>query len=356
MPIAKRYTLPTALSDNLLRWYKTAGRDLPWRKTKDPYAIWVSEIMLQQTQVATVIRYYHRFLDTFPTVQALSRAPLNHVLKVWEGMGYYARARSLLLAAQTVVEQCGGRIPVSHQELWSLPGIGRSTAGAILNIAHLQRHPILDGNVKRILIRYFCIQANPKEKKTDETLWQLAEQILPLSRIDIFTQAIMDLGALICLPKTPKCSLCPVQSGCHAYQKGMQNKLPLRPAPKKVPHFDHVAAVLQNGNKVLIKKRPENGLLGGLWEFPGGRVTNGRDFNKIIEKEIGRKVTLTSWFDMKHAFTHFTMRLHLFRGKIRKINMPHTFQWVMIDQLFQYPFPAAHKKVALKLMTQADRM
>jgi len=372
MPLLARFLVPTTkckppvkrllIGDTLLRWYKQAGRDLPWRTTDDPYAIWVSEIMLQQTQVATVIPYYNRFLARFPTVQILAMAPLDHVLKIWEGMGYYARARSLLLAAQKIVEQFGGNMPRSHQELYSLPGIGRSTAGAILNIAHLQRHPILDGNVKRILVRYFCIRANPKEKKVEAKLWRLAEQILPVSHVNSFTQAIMDLGALICLPRRPNCPLCPVQSGCQAYQKGMQYKLPLKSVTKKVPHFDHVAAVIQNGNKVLIKKRPEKGLLGGLWEFPGGRVIDGTDCNRMIEKEIGQNLRLTPWFEIKHTFTHFKMTLHLFRGKIGSDKMgsgqigtariPSPFQWAMIHQLSEYPFSSAHKKIVIKLQNE----
>ena len=303
--------------------------------------------MLQQTQVATVIPYYHKFLAALPTVHALSTASLDAILKIWQGLGYYARARSLHRAARIIVEQFGGIVPMTLQELVLLPGIGRSSAGAILNIAYLQRHPILDGNVQRILLRYFCIRGDPKEKKINAMLWGLAKQILPASRVNLFTQAIMDLGAMICLPKTPNCSLCPIQQGCQAYQKGIQETLPFRPVSKKLPHYDHVAVVIQKGESVLIRKRPENGLLGGLWEFPGGRVTT--DFSETIQKEMGQKVVLTPWFEIKQTFTHFKMTLYLLRGRMKKTKMPPPFQWVEVDQLFEYPFSLAHHKIVLKL-------
>ncbi len=340
----------TAIGGPLLAWYHQAGRNLPWRKTTDPYAIWVSEIMLQQTQVVTVIPYYHRFLAKFPTVAALASAPLDSVLKIWQGLGYYTRVRSLWQAAKTIMDEFGGVFPSTQKELLSLPGIGRSTAGAILNIAFLQKHPILDGNVKRILIRYFCIAKDPKEKVVDQELWQLAEQILPDKEVNHFTQAIMDLGATVCLPKNPKCSICPVQPGCLAYKKGLQDTLPMKPVQKEIPHYDYVAAVIQKGNKVLIKKRPEKGLLGGLWEFPGGRVKQKGRFNEVVESEIGQKVFLMPrWFHIRHAFTHFKMTLHLFRGSIEAGKIGAPFKWVTLSGLAAYPFSAAHQKIVLKL-------
>ncbi len=355
----------------LLRWYKKNGRDLPWRKTTDPYAIWVSEILLQQTQVATVIGYYKKFLLKFPTVQSLATAEIDDVLKCWQGLGYYARARNLLLAAKTIVDQFGGTVPSTLKELLSLPGIGRSTASDILNIAFGQRHPMLDGNVKRILIRYFCISKDPKEKQVTDQLWRLLESLLPKKEVDHYTQAIMDLGATICLPKNPKCDCCPVAPSCQAYQKGLQNKLPIKPIKKKPPHYDYVAAIIQKGDKVLIKKRQETGLLGGLWEFLGGRrrppagmtalvgavkkksVDDTNQYNKLIEEEIGQPVLLTPLnVEIKHAFTHFKMTLHLFAGKVRRTNVKLPLKWVSIDQLKEYPFSSAHQKIVLTLTKQ----
>jgi A/G-specific adenine glycosylase len=343
----------TAISGPLLTWYHQTGRDLPWRKTTDPYAIWVSEIMLQQTQVVTVIPYYHTFLSVFPAIKSLAAAPIDHVLKIWQGLGYYTRARNLYHAAKTIMDQFGGVFPSTQKELLSLPGIGRSTAGAILNIAFLQKHPILDGNVKRILIRYFCIEKDPKEKKVDEKLWQLAEQILPDREVNHFTQAIMDLGATVCLPKNPKCAICPVQPGCQAHQKGLQDELPMKPVRKEIPHYDYIATVIQRGNRVLIRKRPEKGLLGGLWEFPGGRVEQKDHFNEVMQNEVKQKVVLTPrWFYIQHAFTHFKMTLHLFRGSIEKARVSVPFKWVTVNQLADYPFSAAHQKIVLKLQEE----
>ena len=275
---------------------------------------------------------------------------MDNVLRCWQGLGYYARARNLLLAAREIVDLFGGIVPATLPDLLSLPGIGRSTAGAILNIAFGQRHPILDGNVKRILVRYFCILANPIDKKANEKLWQLAEAILPQKQVNHFTQAIMDLGATICLPKNPKCDLCPVSLACQGYKKGLQNKLPIKTVRKKRPHYDYIAAIIQKVGKVLIKKRQETGLLGGLWEFPGGRVGDGKTLHEVIAKEAGQPVSLTALgFEIKHAFTHFTMTLHLFSGSVRMSKVQLPLKWVSIDRLSEYPFSSAHQKIVLKL-------
>ncbi|MEK7747740.1 MAG: A/G-specific adenine glycosylase [Nitrospirota bacterium] len=346
----------STFSTRLLHWYRKNGRDLPWRKTTDPYTIWVSEILLQQTQVTTVIPYYHRFLDRFPTVHALALASIDDVLKCWQGLGYYARARHLSLAAKKVVCEHNGKVPSSFDDLVSLPGIGRSTAGAILNIAFGQRHPILDGNVKRVLSRYFCILGDLKEKNNLATLWQHAEAILPPKNADLFTQAIMDLGATICVPKSPNCTACPVSRGCLAYQKGLAHKLPEKTAKKKVPHYDFIAAIIYSGKKVLIKKRPEKGLLGGLWEFPGGKFIGDGEINALVEKEIGQCVSLSP-LDVKiqHAFTHFKMTLHLFSGAVKKrtVSDP-ALKWVSILELSDYAFSAAHQAIVVRLQDGAE--
>ena len=325
---------------------------MPWRKTADPYAIWVSEIMLQQTQVATVLPYYHRFLVHFPTVQSLATASIDDVLQLWQGLGYYARARNLLLSARKIVNQFGGVVPSTLPALLSLPGIGKSTASDILNIAFGQCHPMLDGNVQRILVRYFCIAKDPKEKHVNEKLWWLSNALLPKKRADHFTQAIMDLGATICVPKAPKCDCCPVALSCQGYQKGLQNKLPIKRVRKKTPHYDYVCAIVWEGDKVLIKKRKATGLLGGLWEFPGGRVGDPilMSPHKIIEKEVGQAIILTPLgLEIKHAFTHFRMTLHLFHGIVHRTKMRLPFKWVSIHKLKEYPFSSAHQKIALTL-------
>lgn len=345
---------------NVLKWYRAHGRDLPWRRTVDPYAIWISEIMLQQTQVATVLPYYDRFLSNFPTVRDLAAAPLDKVLKAWEGLGYYARARHLHRAANEIMTRFGGSFPSRFEEILSLPGIGRSTSGAIATIALGQRYPILDGNVKRVLCRYFCVEEDPKKKEAEARLWQYAEKLLPLKEADDYTQAIMDLGATLCVPAEPRCPLCPVRNKCKAFEKGIQETLPIKGAGKAIPERDYVAGVLFQREKVLIRRRPEKGLLGGLWEFPGGRVESAgedRGFDRkvkgILQKEIPWMVD--QWAPLgkvKHTFTHFKMTLHVFSGRLKSRPGKNTDEqkWVAVEELSKYAFSSAHQKILLKLM------
>ncbi|MFY9269710.1 MAG: A/G-specific adenine glycosylase [Candidatus Manganitrophaceae bacterium] len=348
---------------NLLKWYRTHGRDLPWRRTSDPYAVWISEIMLQQTQVATVLPYYDRFLLNFPTVLDLATAPLDQVLKMWEGLGYYARARHLHRAAGEVVARFGGLFPSRFEEILSLPGIGRSTAGAIATIAFGRRYPILDGNVKRVLCRYFCIEDDPKKKAVEERLWNFAERLLPKEGTKEgtgeYTQAIMDLGATLCSPVAPGCTVCPVKKGCEAFATGIQESLPVREKGKTIPKRDYVAGLLLYNERVLIRRRPEKGLWGGLWEFPGGRVDPNREekgfagrMRGILKKEIPWPVERwTPLGGITHTLTHFKMTLHLFSGEIEKGGGEDRsdLRWVPIKKLADYPFSSAHQKVFAKL-------
>lgn len=344
---------------NLLKWYRVHGRDLPWRRTTDPYAIWVSEIMLQQTQVATVLPYYERFLSSFPTIRDLASAPSDKVLKGWEGLGYYARARHLHRAANEIMTRFGGEFPSRFEEILSLPGIGRSTAGAIATISLGQKYPILDGNVKRVLCRYFCIEEDPKKKEIEEQLWDYSEKLLPRKGADDYTQAVMDLGATLCTPAAPRCALCPVRNQCKAWEKGVQEKLPIKGAGKSIPQRDYVAGVVFRKEKVLIRRRPAKGLLGGLWEFPGGRVdldgkTGGfeKKIKGTLQKEIPWTVDQwTPWGKIKHTFTHFKMILHVFSGRIEEPIGKNTEEkkWVGLEELSDYPFSSAHQKILSKL-------
>ncbi|MFQ5597287.1 MAG: A/G-specific adenine glycosylase [Nitrospiria bacterium] len=351
-----------AFTTSLLRWYRAAGRDLPWRYTSDPYAVWVSEIMLQQTQVATALPYYRRFLTVFPTVEALAAAPLERVLKIWQGLGYYARVRHLHRAAQLVVRQYRGEIPADFKTLQVLPGIGRSTAGAILTIAFGQRYPILDGNVRRVLCRFFAIRKDPKEKPVNDWLWTCSEALLPKRAPGLFLQAIMDLGATVCKPVKPLCDQCPVQKGCRADQEGIQALIPLKRTAKAIPHFDYMAGVIVHKGEVLIHRRPLKGLLAGLWEFPGGRLkpdrgqaslnTPGKAAMRLfLKKELNMNCSVTqSWMTVQHAFTHFRMTLHVFKGCSKdKSALPPSFKWAPCTSLGDYPFSAAHQKIVLKL-------
>ncbi|HIE64663.1 MAG TPA: A/G-specific adenine glycosylase [Nitrospiria bacterium] len=344
---------------SLLSWYRHSGRSLPWRDTSDPYLIWLSEIMLQQTQVATVLPYYHSFITTFPTIQDLAAASLDDVMKRWAGLGYYARARHLHQAATEVLRKFDGRIPSRYEDIISLPGIGRSTAGAILTIAFKQRWPILDGNVRRVLCRYFLIDKDPKGKEVEVWLWDCSERLLPKKEAHVYTQAIMDLGATICTPKRPQCLICPVNKGCGAYQEGVEETLPVRAVRKKVPHFDHVAGIIFDARGVLIRRRPLKGLLGGLWELPGGRL--GLDFREeghensvktLLETEMGFYIEVShQWMEIKHVFTHFKMTLHVFicRKKKKGIDQSSKHHWVPIEKLGDYAFSSAQQKIVVKL-------
>ncbi len=345
-------------STRLLRWYRRKGRDLPWRHTRDPYAIWISEIMLQQTQVATVIPYYRQFLRTYPTLRVLASAPLEDILKHWEGLGYYARARHLHQAARLMMERFDGQVPTTYADLYALPGVGRSTAGAIATLAFGQRHPVLDGNVRRVLCRYLGIGEDPKHAEAQ--LWREAERLTPMRSVDLYTHAIMDLGAICCTPKSPHCPDCPVRSSCFGYRHQMQTHLPLHVRHKPIPHYHEVVMVICKQNTVFIQQRPLEGLLGGLWEFPSQRIS--RNDLLGIEEETQRmlkvygvqdRVVLHTLAEIRHAFTHFRTTVHVVVARIisnkNEIWNKRGLQFVSIRKLPDYPFSAVHRKIARQL-------
>ena len=292
----------------LLPWFDRAGRKhLPWQQDTTPYRVWVSEIMLQQTQVATVIPYYERFMARFPDVQSLAAAPLDEVLHLWTGLGYYARARNLHRAAQIIVEQHAGAMPLTLDEVQSLPGIGRSTAGAILALSRGDRHPILDGNVKRVLTRYFGIEGFPGEPRVERKLWELADQCTPTERVGAYTQAIMDLGATLCVRTRPLCAMCPVQQDCVARIEHRQSLLPT-PRPKKArPQRNAFALIAMNSSgAVLLEQRPATALWGGLWTFPQFDSRESLDA-WLSQQKSGVTGELLPMYH--HAFTHFDLAL-----------------------------------------------
>lgn len=297
-------------SQQLLAWFDQHGRKhLPWQQQPTPYQIWVSEIMLQQTQVNTVIPYYSRFIARFPTVQTLAVASLDEVLHLWSGLGYYARARHLHSAAQQVVKQWAGDLPKNLTDLLCLPGIGRSTAGAILTLAFAQRQPILDGNVKRILCRYHALAGWTGATKVVEKLWQLAEQHTPKQRVAAYTQAIMDLGATLCTRAVPQCTQCPLKMGCLSYQTGQTQHYPT-PKPKKVlPVKTTIFIMLHHEIKgILLEKRPTSGIWGGLWSFP--ECTTKTEVAIWYQKHFRDSIpTHQIWQPLRHTFTHFHLEI-----------------------------------------------
>lgn len=301
--------MSTDIATPLLHWFDRHGRkDLPWQGLPDPYRIWVSEIMLQQTQVATVIPYYYHFLARFPDIASLARASLDEVLHLWTGLGYYARGRNLHKAAQTIMRDHGGKFPTDLATVCTLPGIGRSTGCAILAFAYGQRHPILDGNVRRVLTRYHALDGWPGRREVELRLWQLAEQHTPLTRIQDYTQAIMDLGATLCRRSKPQCPRCPLAATCRAHAQGQAEAYPARKPRKTLPQ-KHTAMIMlrdQRGH-VLLQQRPPTGIWGGLWGFP--ECPHG-DVGTWCREALGMAVVVEApWPDLRHSFTHFHLHI-----------------------------------------------
>lgn len=352
---------PTTFASDLVRWYRESHRDLPWRNTRDPYAIWLSEIMLQQTQVRTVIDYYHRFLERYPTIAALAAAPSDDVLKQWEGLGYYARCRNLHKAAQMLVENNAGQFPQSIEEVEALPGIGRSTAGAILTFGYGQKHPLLDGNVKRVLSRLADVNASIEQAATLKILWGISKTLLLETDSPYeYNQAIMELGATVCLPREPRCLLCPVQHHCQAFATGTQHERPVKAASKQTPHFTIGVGVIWNNDQILIQQRPPEGLLGGLWEFPGGKHEPPERIEDTVRREIKEELGIQvrmgeAIIQVKHAYSHFKITLHAYHcyyeaGEVRPTSCQ-AWRWVAPEQLTDYAFPKANKTVLQQVVS-----
>jgi A/G-specific adenine glycosylase len=342
------------VADRLLAWYGRAGRDLPWRCTRDPYRIWLSEIMLQQTGVTTVIPYYLRFLERFPTVNALAEASIDEVIALWAGLGYYSRARHLHAAAGVVVEKFGGTFPAQLEELMDLPGIGRSTAGAILSIAFDRKAPILDGNVRRVLIRLFAITDPPRSPAVEKRLWQRAAELTPADRPHDYAQAIMDLGATVCTPRRPDCPACPLAEICRARQLGLAEQLPAPQAKKQVPLVRQVALLLEMKEHFLVGRRPLKGMLGGLWEFPSRDVPPDMQPQEAAEqllRDLDMRADLQSAGRIRHAYSHFRVEVELFRGSVECDRVAEAMDrtWLPPSRLTELPLHGAHKK-ALRIL------
>ena len=341
------------IGQRLLDWYERHRRDLPWRRTRDPYAIWVAEIMLQQTRVETVVEYFERFLACFPTLTDLAGASLDDVLKAWEGLGYYARARNLHRAARLILQE-HGELPDTPETLRHLPGVGEYTAAAVASIAFGCDAVALDGNLRRVLCRLFSIDDDPGRPNTQRTLERLAASMMPPGRAGDFNQALMDLGAMLCVA-TPRCLLCPVETWCRAYHEGIQNELPIRATRTQRPHRDVTAGIIWDGEgHFLITQRPLDGMLGGLWEFPGGKRRPGEALPDCLHREIHEELAIEIQVDdllcrVEHAFTHFYMTLYAFEchwlsGNPQRLGCT-DLRWVTLDHLDTYAFPVADQKI-----------
>jgi A/G-specific adenine glycosylase len=345
-------------STKLLDWYARRGRSLPWRGSHNPYAIWVSEIMLQQTRVKTVIPYFERWMARFPSVATLAAASEQDVLSFWEGLGYYSRARNLHKAAKIVVEAYGGELPRDPTALRKLPGIGRYTAGAIASLAFGLDTATLDGNIRRVLARAFDVSEAADSPAGERTLWSLAGENLPKGRAGDYNQALMDLGATVCLPRYPACHACPVDELCKARALGVQEERPVLKPKVSVPHYVVTAAVLRRDGKVLLARRPSKGLLGGMWEFPGGKVEAGESLEACLVREIGEElaagIRVGDPFGVyRHAYTHFRITLHAFLcelkdGEPRPVEAAE-LAWVAPADLGNYPMGKVDRQIARRL-------
>jgi A/G-specific adenine glycosylase len=347
----------SAISRRLLDWYKTDARQLPWRGHPDPYAVWVSEIMLQQTRVETVIPYFERWMARLPTLESLAVATQMEVLALWEGLGYYSRARNLHQAAQIVQVEFRGEIPQDVKSLRRLPGIGRYTAGAIASIAFGKDEPTLDGNIRRVLARLFDLRLPARSGEGERLLWGLAAAHLPTGKAREYNQALMDLGATICT-RTPNCRRCPLSGDCRAYALGVQAERPVTTSKPRMPHYTVTAAVIHRDGQVLIAQRPPDGLLGGLWEFPGGKLEPGEllasGLQREIREELGVEVGIGEPLGIyRHAYTHFRVTVHAYICELvtgEPENLHHTaLAWSAPASLREYPMGKVDRLIANNL-------
>jgi A/G-specific adenine glycosylase len=345
----------TRFASHILRWYSQNARDLPWRRRRDPYAIWISEVMLQQTRVETALPYFERWMVRFPSIRALAAASEQTVLKQWEGLGYYSRARSLRRAAQIIVRDHGGKIPSEVETLRRLPGVGAYTAAAVASIAFGKDEPALDGNIRRVLARVFNMRTPVGSPLAERRLRALSSQHLPKGRAADFNQALMDLGAVICLPRNPRCEACPMNDLCEAKRRGQQARLPVRARRGRLRRIFMGAAVISRQGQVLVSRRPSRGLLGGMWEFPKaeipdppGDVTGYRKrlpaaILGTLKLRVGQPQHL---IEVRHEYSHFEVIVHAFHCSMGSRAMPQGFRWVRVNRLSRYPMGRVDRMIA----------
>jgi A/G-specific adenine glycosylase len=349
---------------NLLNWYQDHKREMPWRGELDPYKIWVSEIMLQQTRVDQATPYFQNFISLFPTVFDLANASQQEVLKAWEGLGYYSRARNLHAAAKTVVEDYKGHLPEDYDEIIKLKGIGPYTAAAVTSIAFNKPNPVVDGNVIRVLTRYFGIEDDTRSTKTRNNIQELANDLIDVESPGDFNQALMELGSEVCTPSNPDCTNCPIQDGCIATKMAKTVVIPYKSPTKKKPHYTiGVGIIEREDDKILIALRPEEAMLGGLWEFPGGKQNDGEDIQQTVERELKEELGIQvqaykELMSLKHTYSHFSITMHAWFCKLisgeAKPKESQEIKWVEISELEKFPFPKANKVLIEQLVKKTN--
>jgi A/G-specific adenine glycosylase len=351
-------------TQRLLEWFEHHQREMPWRDNPHPYHVWLSEVMLQQTQVETVIPYFQRFIQAFPDVQALAAADQQMVLKLWEGLGYYSRARNLHKAAQVVVDQYGGELPRDIRELHKIPGFGPYTVAAVSSIAFGLPVPVVDGNVLRVFCRFWGIEIDIRQPRARVELQSRLEPFVSPGSPAAFNQAIMELGALVCRPRSPRCGGCPLAADCVAYQEGRTAELPVKSKRKPVPHHQIAVGIIWKDGKILIGRRRQDRMLGGLWEFPGGKQKLGESLAETVYREVAEETGLQVRVDhpyckVNHAYTHFKITLTAFccewtTGDAKPLTTDELC-WAGLRELDAYPFPKANTKV-LEAVRDYERM
>lgn len=340
----------------LIQWYRANKRDLPWRNTHDPYKIWVSEIMLQQTRVDQAKPYYEKFLKHFSDVQSLADAPRQDLLKIWEGLGYYSRARNMQDAAKQIMADFDGKFPDNYDDLLSLKGVGPYTAAAISSIAYGIPKAVVDGNVIRVLSRWNGIEDDVRKTGTQKQIQEIADNCIDTENPSDFNQGMMELGAVICLPKNPLCWECPVANGCAAFQMVRTDSIPYKSKKKKTPHHQIAVGICVNAaGEVLIALRQEDKMLGGFWEFPGGKIEKGESAEEAVIRELREELAVVTevhpkkLIEIKHAYSHFKITMHAYFCRIKdgipKPKESREIKWVNVDELQDYPFPKANRKL-----------
>ena len=340
---------------SLFNWFHKNSRNLPWRKSYSPYQVWISEIMLQQTQMDRVVVYFNKWIKRFPGVASITGAGEEEVLKLWEGLGYYSRARNIIKTAKLLIENHQGKLPADHQALIGLPGIGPYTAGAIMSIAFNREYPLVDANIERLFARLFNLGKPVKDKKTHTFIWQKAKELIPRGRAREFNQALMELGALVCIPQNPRCKICPVAAHCLAFSLDLVSKRPVPGKPSKTIFIEMATGIVEHDGRMLIQKRKPTGVWPNLWEFPGGRLEPGetpemalvREYLEETELTVGNLRKITT---VQHSYTIYRVTLHCYFCSLldgRHEPVLHTaqeYRWVAPEELSDYAFPAGHRK------------
>ena len=351
---------------HILDWFHVNARDLPWRETYDPYHIWISEIMLQQTQMDRVVNYFNRWITRFPDIGSITRANEEEVLKLWEGLGYYARAKNIMKSAGILKDCFKSTLPADYELLLKLPGIGKYTAAAIMSIAFNEDYPLVDANIERIFARLFNLPKPVKDKKTHTYIWQKASEILPKGMARLFNQGMMELGALVCIAKNPRCKICPVREDCQAFSLGLVSERPVLKEPVKTIFIEMATGILQRTGSILIQKRKTKGVWANLWEFPGGRLEPGetpemalvREYLEETELAVGNLKKITT---VQHSYTIYRVTLHCYFCSLVDtrhepvLHGAQEYRWIKPKELSNYAFPAGHRKLIRYLQNKMAR-